>query len=433
MTQENASQKSVAIIGGGPSGLIAAEKLASLDLEVTVYERMPTLGRKFLMAGRGGLNLTHSEGQEAFMARYREAEDWLTLHMGDFTPGDMRVWGEALGQKTFIGSSGRVFPEAMKASPLLRAWRKRLDEQGVKFRLRHQWTGWDEAGQLCFTDMDGKVVSIKPDAVVLALGGASWPRLGSDAGWVSLLEDKGVDIKAFQPSNCGVNITWSEVFKQRFAGAPLKSLAITLGQDTVRGEAMITEYGLEGGAVYALSAPLRTALGAGQTVHLSIDLRPNQKAEAIAARLAKVKKGQSLTNTLKKAIKLPPAAISLLRETGEDIPREPEALAQLIKAVPIKVDSQRGLEKSISSAGGISLDAVDENMMLNAIPGVFVAGEMLDWEAPTGGYLLQASFATGVAAAYGIEDYLGLSQEVVDSGLGSGLGVDALDDDSAGQ
>ena len=433
MTQENTPQKTVAIIGGGPSGLIAAEKLASAGLAVTVYERMPTLGRKFLMAGRGGLNLTHSEGQSSFLARYREAEDWIALHLGDFTPGDMKAWSEGLGQKTFVGSSGRIFPEAMKASPLLRAWRARLDELGVEFRLRHQWTGWDADGHISFITGNGESVRDKADAVVLALGGASWPRLGSDAGWVSLLEDRGVDIKPFQVSNCGVNIDWSDVFKQRFAGTPLKNVALTLGDETVRGEAMITEYGLEGGAVYALSAALREALKAGKPADLMIDLRPTQKQDSIAARLSKVKKGQSLTNTLKKAVKLTPAAISLMRESGQDIPREPDALAGQLKAVALQVNSQCGMEKAISSAGGIALNAIDENMMLNAIPGVFVAGEMLDWEAPTSGYLLQASFATGMATAYGIEDWLGLTQEVVDGGLGTGLGVDALDDDSTGQ
>jgi uncharacterized flavoprotein (TIGR03862 family) len=405
MTIDQSHQKTVAIIGGGPAGLMAAETLATAGYAVHVYERMPTLGRKFLMAGRGGLNLTHSEPQAAFMGRYREAADWLQPFMATFTPGNVLAWCEELGQETFIGSSGRAFPKSMKASPLLRAWRARLDELGVVFHLRHQWIGWDEAGQLCFQSPDGAVVGTRADATLLALGGASWPKLGSDGNWSSFLVDRGIDIVPFSPSNCGVNISWTDVYRQRYAGTPIKNIALSVGGETMRGEMMITVNGLEGGAIYALTKPLRDALNTDSTAILSVDLRPNQTVQAITERLKKVRKGESLSNMLKKSVKLTPAAIGLMREAGLDLPREPAALAALIKALPLSVQSLRGLDRAISSAGGVARDAVDENLMLNALPGVFVAGEMLDWEAPTGGYLLQACFSTGVAAGEGIEDW----------------------------
>jgi uncharacterized flavoprotein (TIGR03862 family) len=405
MTINQSQQKTVAIIGGGPAGLMAAETLATAGHAVSVYEQMPTLGRKFLMAGRGGLNLTHSEPQAAFMARYRDAADWLLPSMATFTPGNVLAWCEELGQETFFGSSGRAFPKSMKASPLLRAWRARLDELGVVFHLRHRWTGWNEAGQLCFETPQGQFVADQADATLLALGGASWPRLGSDGNWVSFVADRGVDIVPFCPSNCGVNIKWTDLYRERFAGTPIKNIALSVSDETMRGEAMITAHGLEGGAVYALARPLRDALQSGAPANVSVDLRPNQTIEAITERLKKVRKGQSLSNMLKKSVKLTPAAIGLMREAGIDLPREPAALAALIKALPLSVQSQRGLDRAISSAGGIARDAVDENLMLKAVPGIFVAGEMLDWEAPTGGYLLQACFSTGVAAGEGIEDW----------------------------
>ena len=394
---------SIAIIGAGPAGLIAAEHLSAAGHGVDIFEKMPTPGRKFLMAGRGGLNLTHSEPLPAFLGRYREAADWLGPVILKHDPAALRAWCEGLGQATFTGSSGRVFPEAMKASPLLRAWRKRLEDQGVVFHLRHAWTGWDEDGALVFDTPDGPITH-RADATLLALGGASWPRLGSDGGWVENLRRKGVETVPFMASNCGVEVSLSDVTRERFAGAPLKTIALSLADERVAGEAMIARYGLEGGAVYALAAPVREALKAGP-VTLHLDLRPNQSAEALAAVLARAKKGQSLSNRLRKA-GLTPAAISLLRDAAADLPREPDALAALIKAVPLTVTAQRGLERAISSAGGIARSAVGEDFMLKALPGVFVAGEMLDWDAPTGGYLLQASFATGVAAAKGVEAWL---------------------------
>ena len=397
------ASRTIAVIGAGPAGLIAAEHLSAAGFRVDIFETMPTPGRKFLMAGRGGLNLTHSEPLPAFLGRYREAADWLGPVILKYDPQALRAWCEGLGQATFTGSSGRVFPEAMKASPLLRAWRKRLEDQGVVFHLRHAWTGWDDAGALVFDTPDGRVAH-RADATLLALGGASWPRLGSDGSWLENLRQKGVETLPFVASNCGVDVRFSDITRDRFAGTPLKTIALSLGDERVAGEAMIARYGLEGGAVYALAAPVREALKAGP-VTLHLDLRPNLSAEALAAVLARAKKGQSLSNRLRKA-GLPPAAISLLRDAVPDLPREPDALAALIKAVPLTVTAQRGLDRAISSAGGIARSAVSEDFMLNALPGVFVAGEMLDWDAPTGGYLLQASFATGVAAAKGVEAWL---------------------------
>ena len=397
------ASRRMAIIGGGPAGLIAAEHLSKAGLTVDLYEKMPTPGRKFLMAGRGGLNLTHSEPLPAFLGRYREASDWLGPVIARFDPAALRAGCEGLDQPTFVGSSGRVFPDAMKASPLLRAWRARLEAQGVVFHLRHDWTGWTEDGALAFDTPDGPV-SVRADATLLALGGASWPRLGSDGGWADLLKEKGVSLVAFSASNCGVEIGWSAMTQDRFAGAPLKTIALSLGEERVEGELILARYGLEGGAVYALSGPIRAALDAGP-VALSLDLRPHLDVAALAAKLAKAKKGQSLSNTLRKA-GLSPQAISVLRDAVPDLPREAEALAALIKAVPLTVTAQRGLDRAISSAGGIARDAVDERFMLTVLPGVFAAGEMLDWDAPTGGYLLQASFATGLAAARGIEDWI---------------------------
>tara|TARA_R110000868_G_scaffold53744_6_gene168642 strand:- start:37934 stop:39217 length:1284 start_codon:yes stop_codon:yes gene_type:complete len=406
MTQPDTLPKQIAIIGGGPAGLIAAERLSAKGYGVAVYERMPTLGRKFLMAGRGGLNLTHSDDREAFAARYREASDWMSAWLEVFTPAELADWAGSLGQHTFIGTSGRVFPKAMKASPLLRAWIARLEKQGVVFHMRHQWTGWSDEGELRFQTPDGEGFVEKPDAVLLALGGASWPKLGSDGGWIGLMRERGVEIEDFSATNCGAQIAWSDIFRERFAGQPLKTISISLNGETVRGEAMISGYGLEGGAVYALSTPIRKALATGYPVPATIDLRPNHKIAEVIERLASARKGQSLANTLRKA-GLSPQAIGLLRESGE-LPTEPRDLARRIKATPVMITAQTGLDRAISSAGGIAREALDVGLMVRALPGVFVAGEMIDWEAPTGGYLLQACFSTGVAAARGIDVWLGL-------------------------
>ncbi|RYF93152.1 MAG: TIGR03862 family flavoprotein [Caulobacteraceae bacterium] len=399
----------VTVIGAGPAGLIAAETLARAGARVRLHDAMPSAGRKLLMAGRGGLNLTHSEPLDVFLERYGEAGGWMTPRLDGFTPDALIAWSEALGQPTFVGSSGRVFPKAMKASPLLRAWLGRLGELGVSLALRSRWTGWDTDGALTFDTPDGPVTETA-DATVLALGGASWPRLGSDGRWTSLLEARGVEITPLLPANVGFNVAWSDIFKERFAGQPLKAIALTHGGVTVRGEAMIADYGLEGGAIYALSAGLRAAIARDGKAELTIDLHPDQSLGQLTARLVTPQGRQSQSNHLRKAAHLSPAAIGLMREaTGGPIPISPRSQAALIKAARVTLTGMQGLERAISSAGGIRLSELDEDLMLRRLPGVFAAGEMLDWEAPTGGYLLQASLATGLAAARGAAGRLGLA------------------------
>jgi uncharacterized flavoprotein (TIGR03862 family) len=377
---------------------MAAETIAQADLRVTVFERMPTVARKLLIAGRGGLNLTHSEEFAPFLARYGEAEPWLAPAVTTFPPAALIAWAEGLGQETFVGSSGRVFPRAMKASPLLRAWLARLSALGVRMATRHRWIGRDEAGTLRFATPEG-LRHVRPPATVLALGGASWPRLGSDGEWTALLP--GVAISPLRPANCGFRVGWSPMLRQRFAGTPLKRIALSFRDGSVRGEAVITADGIEGGAVYALSAPLREAIAAHGAATLLLDLRPDLTHAALAARLAAPRRGQSLATFLRKAAGLPPEAIGLVQEAlhagapGED-------LARLVKAIPLTLTGTTGMERAISSAGGVLAEELDEHFMLRRHPGVFVAGEMLDWEAPTGGYLLQACFATGKAAGEGV-------------------------------
>ncbi|MBL8771429.1 MAG: TIGR03862 family flavoprotein [Phenylobacterium sp.] len=388
---------SVAVVGGGPAGLFAAERLAQSGCAVTVYEKMPSVGRKFLMAGRGGLNLTHAEDFEAFAGRYGAAAGWARPMLEAFTPADLRSWAEGLGQPTFVGSSGRVFPKAMKASPLLRAWLARLAALGVTVRTRTTWLGWDAAGALRFATPDGEITE-RPDATVLALGGASWPKLGSDGAWAAWVGD----VAPFRPANMGFDTAWSPVM-QGFAGQPLKGIALSFAGRTVRGEAMVARYGLEGGAIYALSAPLRDAIEAEGSATVTLDLRPDMSVGALTARLSQGRGAASLSNHLRKALKLTPVETNLLREAhGRNLPAEPGALARAIKAAPIRLTGAQGLARAISSAGGVRLGAVDERLMLRARPGVFVAGEMVDWEAPTGGYLLQATFATAAWAARGV-------------------------------
>ena len=397
--------KRAAVIGGGPAGLMAAERLAGAGVAVTVYDRMASVGRKFLLGGRGGLNLTHSEPLEAFLGRYGPPNEHLHAAIEAFPPERVRAWCEALGQETFVGTSGRVFPKAMKASPLLRAWLRRLQGEGVTFAMRHRFIGWQD-GALAFARPDGNIVTDTPEATVLALGGASWPRLGSDGGWVAVLAGAGVAIAPLRPANCGFLAPWSESFRNRRAGAPLKRIAVTFAEHTVRGEAVITADGLEGGATYGVSAPLREAILARGEAVLSIDLRPDLAEAELAAHIARGRRKESLSTSLRKTAKLSPAAIDLLREAAVhqgirlgELP-VPE-LARLIQAVPVRLTGIAGIARAISTAGGVSFAEIDGNFMLRKLPGVFIAGEMLDWEAPTGGYLLQASFATGFAAAEG--------------------------------
>ena len=389
---------------------MAAEVLARGRARVTVYDVMPSAGRKFLMAGRGGLNLTHSEPLPAFLSRYREAAPRLASVIEAFPPDALRAWSEELGQPTFVGSSGRVFPKAFKASPLLRAWLRRLDADGVKFVFRHRWTGWDAQGRLQFqTSQETRAVEVS--ATVIALGGASWPRLGSDGGWVDILRARGVAITPLKPANSGFTVAWSNIFRDRFEGQPLKGVQLAIGSHRARGEAVVTRSGIEGGAVYALSAELRDAVSRDGSATLTIALRHDLGEDDLAKRLSVPKGKQSLSNFLRKAASLSPVAIGLLQEaakaSGASLAAMPPAeLARLINAVPVRLTGVAPIARAISSAGGIAFDELDAGFMIRKLPGVFAAGEMLDWEAPTGGYLLQASFATGAAAGKGALKWL---------------------------
>lgn len=386
--------RSVAIIGAGPSGLFAAERLAAAGIAVTVYERMATPARKFLLAGRGGLNLTHSEDLTRFVARYGASAARLAPMIEAFPPDALRAWSATLGEETFAGTSGRVFPKSFKATPLLRAWLKRLAQSGVAFAFGRTWRGWAEGGALAFETATG-AEHVQADAVILALGGASWPRLGSDGGWAPVLAGQGVAVAPLRPSNCGVEIRWSAFVREKIAGAPLKTIALRVGAAQVRGECVVTAEGLEGGAVYALGPAVQQA-GA----RLFIDFKPDLASDVVAARLAAAPKSASWPKAVERALGLGAAARALLAEAGfaqADI----AGRATLVKGAGFTVQGARPVEKAISTAGGVAWEAVDDALMLRARPGVFVAGEMLDWDAPTGGYLLQACFATGAWAAAG--------------------------------
>ncbi|WP_374547163.1 TIGR03862 family flavoprotein [Rhodoblastus sp.] len=387
-------KKTAAIIGAGPAGLAAAEILAEAGLNVTLFERMASPARKLLMAGRGGLNLTHSEDYSRFLTRYGAAAERLRPFLDAFGPQDLRDWCAGLGQETFVGSSGRVFPKAFKASPLLRAWLRRLDALGVRIALRHEFRGFDGRAAL-FATPDGPL-RVETDVTVLALGGASWPRLGADGGWVAPLAAAGLPSSPLRPANCGLLIDWSTHFWEKFEGQPLKNIALHFDGRTARGEAMVTRRGLEGGGVYALSGAIREGLGE-HGVEIALDLRPDATEADLAKRLARPFGKQSLSNMLRKAAHLSPVAIALLRESGS-LPETPETRAARIKAVPLRVTGVAGLERAISTAGGVRWDAVDETLMAKERPGLFLAGEMLDWEAPTGGYLLTVCIALGRAA-----------------------------------
>ncbi len=402
MTEASTSRPFAAVIGAGPAGLFAAERLAAAGMRVCVFERMPSAARKFLMAGRGGLNLTHSEPPAGFLGRYGAARDWLEPSLRAFPPEALRAWADGLGAATFTGSSGRVFPKAMKASPLLRAWLARLNDLGVTLRPGMTWQGWDRDGALRFAGGE----AVRADVTVLALGGASWPRLGADGGWAETLRAKGVAVTPFRAANAGFDVAWSARFAGRFAGAPLNGVTLRFGAMAQRGEAMVTRYGLEGGAIYALSAALREAIARDGAADIHVDLRPEMSEAALAARLRRPMAGQSLSNVLRKAVGLSPVAVNLMREAG-DLPRGADGLAARIKAAPVRLTAMQGLARAISSAGGIARDEVDEGFQLKRLPGVFAVGEMLDWEAPTGGYLLQACFATAHAAASGALKVLG--------------------------
>lgn len=404
----NPMNKTVAIIGGGPAGLMAAEVLSQGDVSVDVYDTMPSLGRKFLMAGKSGLNLTHSESFETFVSRYsnNEVEKWLST----FTPDDLREWARELGVDTFVGTSGRVFPVGMKASPLLRAWLKRLDASEVKVHLRHRWNGKVVKEQnglsVEFETPDG-IKIIKADAVVLALGGGSWRRLGSDGAWVDWLIQAGVKVEALRPSNCGFDVEWSSVFKEKFDGHPVKSVVLSFGEFHQQGEFIITKEGVEGSLIYAASARLRDEIEAKGKAVMLLDLTPDRTEDQLVQRLSKPRGSRSMASHLEKAVGMKGVKAGLLREfVPKDEFMNEARLAFYIKNLPVPLIATRPLDEAISSAGGVAFESLDENLMVKSMPGVFCAGEMLDWEAPTGGYLLTACFASGRWAGLGIKKWL---------------------------
>ena len=405
----------VAIIGGGPAGLMAAEVIASAGFSVELYDAMPSVGRKFLLAGVGGMNITHSEPHSKLLTRYAQATQALKIYIDDFSADDLRHWIHNLGIETFVGSSGRVFPTDMKAAPLLRAWLHRLRELGVQLYPRHRWCGWAEDGSLRLIEQRNNQAiekNIHADALVLALGGASWQRLGSDGTWVNLLREKNIPVETLLPSNCGFNVNWSEKFQQEFGGAPLQTVCLTAihidgSIHSVRGEAMLAKTGIEGTSVYALSAILRDKIMAQGSAGLLIDLLPDLSHEKILALLNKPRGKNSVSNFLRKQLHLPPVKLALLRElTPASIWQDNQTLAQALKKVVVPLTGFRPIDEAISSAGGVAFSALNPSLMLQQLPGVFCAGEMLNWEAPTGGYLLTACFATGRAAGLGVVDYL---------------------------
>jgi uncharacterized flavoprotein (TIGR03862 family) len=405
--------KTVAIIGGGPAGLMAAEVLSQRGVKVDVYDSMSSLGRKFLLAGKSGLNLTHSEPFEKFVSRYgkrkKEIENWLL----DFMPEDLRNWARGLGVETFVGTSGRVFPIAMKASPLLRAWLKGLNDAGVKFHLRHKWNGFLAAGDgdgskvnIKFETPDG-IKSLKADAVVLALGGGSWSRLGSDGVWVNWLSQAGVKIEALKPSNCGFNVEWTSHFKEKFDGQPIKSVVLSFGEFRQQGEFIVTKEGVEGSLIYAASAFMRDEILANGKAVMHLDLAPDKTEAQLNEKLSKPRGSRSMASHLEKTVGMKGVKAGLLREfVPKDEFDKMERLAFYFKQLPVTLIATRPLDEAISSAGGVMFDSLDENLMIRELPGVFCAGEMLDWEAPTGGYLLTACFASGRKAGAGVMKWL---------------------------
>ncbi|WP_448631871.1 MULTISPECIES: TIGR03862 family flavoprotein [Pseudomonas fluorescens group] len=398
----------VTIIGGGPAGLMAAEVLSQAGIQVDVYDAMPSVGRKFLLAGVGGMNITHSEAFPAFLARYGERAANLAPLLRSFGADELCRWIHELGIDTFVGSSGRVFPTDMKAAPLLRAWLKRLRDGGVAIHTRHRWLGWNADGSLKIASPAGEH-AVRPAATLLALGGGSWSRLGSDGAWMLPLEQRGVTLAPLQPSNCGFDVqAWSELLVSKFAGAPLKNVALGLDDEVPRlGECVITATGIEGSLVYALSASIREAINQHGSATLHLDLLPGRPVDKVLQTLGKPRGSRSMAKHLHSQLGLDGVKAALLRElTPADAFADPARLAQAIKALPITLVKPRPLDEAISSAGGVVFSGLDENLMLRSVPGVFVAGEMLDWEAPTGGYLLTACFATGYRAGLGVLDWL---------------------------
>jgi len=396
----------VAIIGGGPAGLMAAEVLCHAGVKVDLYDAMPSVGRKFLMAGKGGLNISHAENFDTFLSRYAERCVYLEPMLTHFPPDALRAWVQGLGFDTFVGSSGRVFPTEMKAAPLLRAWLQRLRRAGVVFHVRHRWLGWADNDLLRFATPQGEQL-IKADAVLLALGGGSWARLGSTGAWVELLQQRGVDIAPLKPSNCGFDVDWSEHFRSRFAGQPLKSVQLSYGDFQQRGDLIVTATGVEGGLIYTVSARLRDSCVGTESAVIHLDLLPDKAVSMIVAKLTQPRGKDSMANHLRKRLGISGVKAGLLRELlPADVFNNPEKLALAIKALPIKLLAPRPIDEAISTAGGVTFEAVDKQLMINKLAGVFCAGEMLDWEAPTGGYLLTACFASGRTAGEGVLKWL---------------------------
>jgi hypothetical protein len=396
----------IAIVGGGPAGLMAAESAAGSGAEIYLFETMPSVGRKFLMAGKSGLNLTHAEPFDDLMGRFGPSREWLEPFLSAFGPAELRDWASGLGVDTFVGSSGRVFPVDFKAAPLLRAWVRRLRRSGVRFHTRHRWGGWAADGALLFDGPDGPV-RIAAGATVLALGGGSWPRLGSDGAWVGLLRDRGVQVEPLRPANCGFDVGWTAHFRERFAGQPVKPAILTFGEARFQGEFVVTETGVEGSAVYRHSAALRDRIEAAGEAVLFVDLVPGRDAARLAADLGKPRGARTLAEHLRRTAGIAGVKAGLLREclSGEVL-ADPVRLAAGIKALPIRLRAARPIAETISSAGGIARDALDDHLMIRRLPGTFCAGEMLDWEATTGGYLLTACFALGRAAGRSAAEFL---------------------------
>ena len=402
----------VAIIGGGPAGLMAAEALATANAtvrpkkspKIEIFDAMPSLGRKFLMAGKGGMNITHSEPLPDFILRYGARSGFVAPLLDAFGPAELREWIHGLGIATFVGTSGRVFPTEMKAAPLLRAWLHRLRGQGVHFHVRHRWLGWAD-GRLRFATPDGEI-AVEADAVVLALGGGSWAKLGSDGAWVPLLAGRGIPVAPLKPANCGFDVAWSSHFAERYAGEPIKAVVASVGAHRQQGEFNITATGIEGGLVYAMSAPLRDALERDGQAALSLDLAPGRSLARLVEELSRPRGRDSLANHLRRRAGVEGVKAALLREfcPAQTLDSAP-ALAAAIKALPVPVLATRPIDEAISTAGGVVFEALDEALMLTAMPGVFCAGEMLDWEAPTGGYLLTACLASGRAAGLGVRQW----------------------------
>lgn len=413
MTPHAHPMKTVAVIGGGPAGLMAAEMLAQGGVQVDLFDAMPSLGRKFLLAGVGGMNITHSEPFDAFVSRYGSRAAAIQPLLEAFSPTALREWSHGLGVETFVGSSGRVFPKDMKAAPLLRAWLHRLREVGVRFHVRHRWLGWSEDSALRFGAPVGELI-VKADAVVLALGGGSWAKLGSDGAWVPLLAQRGVKVSPLLPSNCGFDVAggWSEHLKRRFAGQPLKTVALRftdaagVAHDR-KGELMLSDTGVEGSLVYALSAPLRDTIAAQGAVTVQLDLAPDKTLERVIAEVTHPRGARSLSSHLQSRAGIKGVKMTLLREILSPAQlNDPVQLAHAIKSLPITLAAPRPLDEAISSAGGVRFEVLDEKLMLRDLPGVFCAGEMLDWEAPTGGYLLTACFASGRVAGQGALEFV---------------------------